>query len=173
MAAPAHSDAPPAGPPGGGPPSAVGGRAASEAADPRTKFISDPPAGGTRPRLATSDLPYTYKKWVCGSYDPPAQLVPPWQQPISSVPSGPPALLTTGGVNSGPILYFEISCNRLSLQLGREVDHVIHGKAVAPIRRRFCRNRLGGRIPFAWHVALWNRLLFDWPDGLPRTRLNT
>src|ERR1700691_3891083 len=46
--------------------------------------------------------------WVCGSYDPPGQLVPPLQQPISKVPSGPPALLTTGGVNSGPILYFEM-----------------------------------------------------------------
>src|SRR5580658_2481488 len=100
-------------------PSAAGGGAISKSATPRMKFISDLPfAGGTRPRLVTSDLPYTYKRCVCGSYDPPGQLVPPWQQPISRVPNGPPALLTTGGVKSGPILYFEISCSALAFSSG-------------------------------------------------------
>src|ERR1700690_2724496 len=42
--------------------------------------------------------------WVSGSYDPPGQLVPPWQHPATSVPSGPSTLLSDGGVNSGPNL---------------------------------------------------------------------
>src|SRR5947199_10407132 len=41
---------------------------------------------------------------VSGSYEPPAQLVPPPAGPKTRVPSGPSTLLTTGGVNSGPIL---------------------------------------------------------------------
>src|ERR1041385_1104648 len=52
---------------------------------------------------------YTYTVWVSGSYDPPGQLVPPLAVPIVSVASGPPTLLSEGGVNTGPILYFEIS----------------------------------------------------------------
>src|SRR5215475_890130 len=44
---------------------------------------------------------------VSGSYDPPGQLVPPLLIAVASVPSGPSILLTTGGVNIGPILYRE------------------------------------------------------------------
>src|SRR2546425_1687697 len=42
-----------------------------------------------------------------GSYEPPAQLVPPPAGPRTRVPSGPSILLTVGGVKSGPILYRE------------------------------------------------------------------
>src|ERR1700688_1122103 len=48
---------------------------------------------------------------VSGSYDPPGQFVPPLFTAIASVPSGPSSLLTTGGVNIGPILYRETSLN--------------------------------------------------------------
>src|SRR5579883_2120471 len=41
---------------------------------------------------------------VSGSYDPPGQLVPPDAVPSVKVASGPPALLSTGGVKTGPIL---------------------------------------------------------------------
>ena len=43
-----------------------------------------------------------YAMWVSGSYDPPAQFVPPPAVAIPSVPRGPSHLLTTGGVNIGP-----------------------------------------------------------------------
>src|ERR1043166_5569017 len=45
--------------------------------------------------------------WVSGSNAPPGQFVPPCTPGEIIVPSGPSALLTTGGVNSGPILYCE------------------------------------------------------------------
>src|SRR6185295_4114597 len=47
--------------------------------------------------------------WVTGSNDPPGQFVPPCSPGEMMVPSGPPTLLTTGGVNSSPILYCETS----------------------------------------------------------------
>ena len=50
-----------------------------------------------------------YAMWVSGSYDPPAQFVPPPAVAIPSVPRGPSHLLTTGGVNIGPTLYRETS----------------------------------------------------------------
>src|ERR1051326_5878726 len=52
-----------------------------------------------------------YAVWVSGSYEPPGQFVPPEAVPSVSVASGPPTLLSTGGVNTGPSLYFEtIDC---------------------------------------------------------------
>jgi hypothetical protein len=41
---------------------------------------------------------------VSGSSAPPCQLAPPVADGITSVPSGPSTLLTTGGVKIGPIL---------------------------------------------------------------------
>src|ERR1700690_1459979 len=55
---------------------------------------------------------------VSGSYDPPGQFVPPWQHPATSAASGPSALLTTGGLNSGPILYFEAAWIASALSSG-------------------------------------------------------
>src|SRR5438552_18681419 len=55
--------------------------------------------------------------WVSGSYPAPGQLVPPLVVPIVSAASGPPALLTAGGRNIGPVLYnwkFFIACARIS-----------------------------------------------------------
>src|SRR4029450_6807908 len=43
---------------------------------------------------------------VSGSYEPPGQLA---ANDCISIASGPSILLTTGGVNIGPILYFETS----------------------------------------------------------------
>src|SRR5437867_8385649 len=42
---------------------------------------------------------------VSGSYEPPAQFVPPAFAAKASVASGPSHLLTTGGVKTGPSLY--------------------------------------------------------------------
>src|SRR5439155_26224383 len=55
---------------------------------------------------------------VSGSYDPPGQFVPPLFTAIASVPSGPSRLLTTGGVNIGPILYCETSFNACARSSG-------------------------------------------------------
>src|SRR5262245_64273260 len=46
-------------------------------------------------------------KTVCvsGSYPAPGQFVPPFSVPIVSAASGPPATLTAGGRNIGPVLY--------------------------------------------------------------------
>src|SRR6266849_4955962 len=49
----------------------------------------------------------TYTVCVSGSYDPPGQFVPPDAVPTVSVPSGPSILLSVGGVNTGPSLYFD------------------------------------------------------------------
>ena len=46
---------------------------------------------------------------VSGSNEPPGQFVPPIADGSTSVASGPSILLTTGGVNIGPILYFATS----------------------------------------------------------------
>ena len=150
---PCTLSAPPERPPGGGPPQRLAART-TEAADPRTKFISDPPAGGTRPRLATSDLPTHKGSGSRGSYDPPGQFGAALAAADIQRAQRPPCLAhhRRRKQRSNLILRNHLQC--LSLQLGREVDHVVDRKAVAPIRRRFGRNRLRGRIPFAWHVAL-------------------
>src|SRR5258706_8671084 len=60
--------------------------------------------GGTSPIVPIAPVEWTYATWVSGSYDPPFQFVPASAR--VSKASGPSALLTTGGVNIGPILYF-------------------------------------------------------------------
>src|SRR5437588_1603404 len=61
--------------------------------------------GGMRPNGLASVFENTYNTCVSGSYDPPAQFVPPVAEGSASVPSGPSIRLTTGGVNSGPMRY--------------------------------------------------------------------
>src|SRR5579859_4359958 len=62
---------------------------------------------GTSPIGSTHALhANAYKMCVSGSYEPPGQFVPPDAVPSVSVPSGPSAWLATGGVNTGPRLYF-------------------------------------------------------------------
>src|SRR5438128_1376434 len=68
------------------------------------------PSDGKRPRGLTFAQVNAYSRCVSGSYDPPGQPVPPWQQPATSVATGPSALLTTAGVNSGPSLYLDAIC---------------------------------------------------------------
>src|SRR5947208_14889818 len=64
----------------------------------------NPEGGATSPIDPMAPVEYTYARCVSGSYDPPFQFVPASAR-VSSA-SGPSTLLTTGGVNIGPILYF-------------------------------------------------------------------
>ncbi len=48
----------------------------------------------------------------------PANSVPPLAVPSVSVASGPPTLLSAGGVNTGPILYFATAVSASSRILG-------------------------------------------------------
>src|SRR5271154_1624583 len=76
---------------------------------PMTYFMSETSFGaGTTPMGTRHALhANTYTLWVSGSYEPPGQLVPPAAVPSVSVEYGPLTLLSTGGVNTGPILNFE------------------------------------------------------------------
>src|SRR6267154_2326266 len=62
---------------------------------------------GTSPSAAIPLCEYTYRVWVSGSYDPPGQFAPPIDPGDVSEASGPPRVLTDGGVNNGPIRYCE------------------------------------------------------------------
>src|SRR6266403_5700076 len=62
---------------------------------------------GTSPSAAIPLCKYAYWVWVSGSYDPPGQFAPPIDPGDFSEASGPPRVLTDGGVNSGPIRYCE------------------------------------------------------------------
>src|SRR5215472_16478461 len=55
---------------------------------------------------------------VSGSYDPPGQFVPPVADGRINVANGPSGLLTTGGVNIGPILYRDTSLTASSCRAG-------------------------------------------------------
>src|SRR5258708_37846426 len=76
---------------------------------PSTYSMSDTLASGegTSPRAAIPLREKTYRVWVSGSYDPPGQFAPPNAPGETIVAKGPPSLLTEGGVNNGPIRYFE------------------------------------------------------------------
>ena len=98
--------------------------------------------------------------------------MPPPADASTSVASGPSALLTTGGVKIGPILYFEIDLHALGAQLGREVDQIVFDESlpvvVEGLAARVERKRLRRRIVLARHVALRNRALFNRPQRLSR-----
>src|SRR5258708_4766926 len=68
------------------------------------RMSENPAGGGTSPIVPIAPVEYTYARCVSGSYDPPFQFVP--ASALVSRPIGPSILLTTGGVNIGPILYF-------------------------------------------------------------------
>src|SRR5579863_2964638 len=73
---------------------------------PSTQSMSDLPTGGlTSPMGPISVFEYTYRMPVSGSSEPPGQFAPPVVEGSMSVASGPSDLLTTAGVNIGPILY--------------------------------------------------------------------
>src|SRR5438876_715387 len=86
---------------------------------------------------------------VSGSYDPPAQLVPPPAGPKTRVPSGPSTLLTTGGVNSGPILKRET----IFKASGRSLKDCFPLQDGAAIYTAGCKQ---GRRP-AWNSCLGPR----------------
>ena len=90
------------------------------------------------------------------------------RRPASAAPSGPSSLLTTGGVNSGPILYFFDQLDRFGAQLRREVDQVVDRHALRSYGGGLVGKRLRRRIPLAGHVAFRHRALLDRPDRLAR-----
>src|ERR1700724_2960667 len=92
----------------GGAPIGLPGRG-TDPAFPSTYSMSDTLASGegTRPRAAIPLCEKTYSVCVSGSYDPPGQFAPPSDPGDVIEPSGPPTVLTDGGVNSGPIRYWE------------------------------------------------------------------
>ena len=102
---------------------------------------------------------------VSGSYEPPFQFVPASAR--VSRPSGPSTLLTTGGVNIGPISYFFDKVHGFGAQLRREVDQIVDRHARALVRRRLGREGLRRRVPLARHVAFRDRAFLDRPDRLP------
>src|SRR5215813_8827588 len=59
-----------------------------------------------------------YAVCVSGSYEPPGQFVPPEAVPVVNVPSGPSILLSAGGVNTPPNLYFDAMALAFSLISG-------------------------------------------------------
>ena len=93
--------------------------------------MSDWPGYGATTALLTTVPPdATYRMFVSGSNEPPCQFVPPSWLGAISVPSGPSILLTTGGVNSGPILCHDATSSASPLELGREVDEIVRGHAL-------------------------------------------
>src|SRR5579872_151944 len=90
----------------GAAPMGLAGRGADPAV-PSTYSMSETFASGdgTSPRAAIPLWEKTYSVWVSGSYDPPGQFAPPNAPGETIVASGPPSLLTDGGVNNGPIRY--------------------------------------------------------------------
>src|SRR5262245_28659918 len=75
-------------------------------ARPNTYLISEKPSGGSISPIGVTLAFEAGAKTVCvsGSYPAPGQLVPPLVVPIVSPASGPPSLLTVGGLKSGPFL---------------------------------------------------------------------
>src|SRR5215467_16341042 len=82
--------------------------------------MSETPLGdSTSPMGSMHELhAYTYTVCVSGSYEPPGQFVPPEAVPVVNVPSGPSILLSAGGVNTPPNLYFDAMALAFSLISG-------------------------------------------------------
>src|SRR5256885_14291917 len=59
-----------------------------------------------------------YAIFVSGSNEPPGQFVPPPAVPIVIAAIGPPALLTTPGLNIGPFLYAFICSSACAFSSG-------------------------------------------------------
>src|SRR5579862_3299198 len=100
--------------------------------------MSFDPLVGTTEMLPMVLCDTTYKRCVSGSYAPPGQFEPPPAVAIPRVPQGPLALLTTGGVNCGPILYFATSCKACALSSGVKL---IKSSILEP-----CLSKAGGLV---------------------------
>src|SRR5262249_18105352 len=87
--------------PAGAPPCPPGGVAR---ATPDTQPKSLPSGAGTRPSDEGVVCEKMYSMLVSGSNDPPGPFEPPPADGRSNRPSGPSALLTTGGEKNGRIL---------------------------------------------------------------------
>ncbi len=115
---------------------------------------------------------------VSGSYEPPGQFVPPPADASISVASGPSALLTTGGVKIGPILYREIDLHAFGAKLGREVDEIVDDESLPVVVERLAasveRKRLRRRVLLAraHHLSEPGRSSIG-HNGCPVTRSNT
>src|SRR2546425_6395305 len=102
----------------------------------RSFFMSG--GGGTSPSAVTVVWEYTYTMWVSGSYEPPGQFVPPPADGRIRVAIGPSALLTTGGVKSGPIRYRDTSFTASARSSGV--------KSMRSSIETPCRSYAGGRV---------------------------
>ncbi len=80
--------------------------------------MSDLSPGGTNPSGVIVVAENVYRILVSGSTAPPNQLMPPPAAGSISVASGPPHLLTTGGVKIGPSLYCDASFAPSALSSG-------------------------------------------------------
>src|ERR1700694_5550546 len=76
----------------------------------------NPAGGGTSPMEPMAPVEYTYTVCVSGSNEPPFQFVP--ASALVSKAIGPSNLLTTGGANIEPILYFLTSSTASALSSG-------------------------------------------------------
>ena len=110
--------------------------------------------GRHEPKIAMAVCENKYMVCVSGSYDPPGQFAPPVAPGETIVPSGPPILLTEGGVNIGPIAILLDHPLGFGVKFRREVDQVVDGNALVVVSGWFGRKRLRGRIPLSWHIAL-------------------
>src|SRR4051812_34921251 len=84
------------------------------------KFMSDRSgAGFERPNNCGAALDAAKKiMGDSGAYAPPGQFVPPFVEPRDTVAMGPSALLTTGGVKTGPILRCDTMATAAALRSG-------------------------------------------------------
>src|SRR5689334_10137520 len=94
--------------------------------------------GGTSPKGVIELCENTYRMCVSGSNEPPAQLDPPPAVASVSVTRGPSNLLTTAGVNIGPILYFETNVKASSRSAGV--------KSIKSAAETPCRSYAGGLV---------------------------
>src|SRR5438874_222545 len=142
-------------------------------ATPLMYVISERWPPGMSPMLPIWRREGMYAMCVSGSYDPPDHSEPPPPTAIARVPSGPSHLLTTGGVNTGPILYREASCTACARNSG-----------VKSIRSSIddpCRSYAGGLVGNGCVALVFSPGTVDCSTGRstigqmgwPLTRLNT
>src|ERR1700730_5890637 len=129
----------------GGAPMGLPGRGVDPAV-PWTYSMSESIASGegTRPRAAIPLCEKTYSVCVSGSYDPPGQFAPPNAPGETIVASGPPALLTDGGVNNGPIRYCETNFSASAWSSGVKLIRLSLETPWLSNAGGFCENRCMG-----------------------------
>ena len=133
----------------------------------------NPAGGGTEPhradragRIDVRDVRFRIVR--------PALPVRAGERSRAAAPSGPSILLTTGGVNIGPIAYFFDQLDGFGAQLGREVDQIVdrHARAARTAAACVGNGCVGeyhspGTSPFATGRSSIGQI------GWPVTRSNT